>query len=323
MSNAVLQNAFYVGNAFNFILYGVELVLYFNTMQILLKNRGSARQKSDRFMIIFSSAVLFLITIYVATESILGQEMWIVNADYPGGSAAYLAAYASAWYQTMGTASGIILQLMSDGLLIYRCLVVWNDRRILIFPCFLWIAALGLGITQLYVDGAPNGNFFVGLAAQIGVAYTATSVGLNIVLTMLICGRIIHHGRQTRTFMGAAAAEMYFGIVSIIIESAIPYSLTGIAFVVAYALNSDMTIFFLSLYVMFTALSPQMLMLRVASGRAWSRETGTQTTTGVQFRRPYSERATGVSQGDSNGTTVVLSDMRSFGSSYDTSVGKV
>ncbi|KAF9228296.1 hypothetical protein BS17DRAFT_799667 [Gyrodon lividus] len=325
MTNAVFQNAFYVGNAFNFILYGVELVLYFQTMQILLKTRRPETKKSDRFMMTFSSALLFLITIYVATESILGEEMWIINSDYPGGSAAYLASYASAWYQTMGTASGILLQLLSDGLLIYRCLVVWNDRRVLILPCFLWMAALGIGIVQLYVDGAPNGNFFVGIAARIGVAYTSTSIALNIVLTCLICGRIMHHGRQTRKYLGPGSTTTYYGVVSIIVESAIPYSLSGIAFVVAYALTSDLTIFFLSIYVMFTCLSPQMLILRVASGRGWNRNTATQTVTGMAFRRSVGGlTSSGACRSDGTGTTVVhLNEMGTLSSSCDMGVGKV
>jgi hypothetical protein len=318
MSNAVFQNAFYVGNAFNFILYGVELVLYFLTMQILLKSRHAEMKNPDRFLIVFSTALLFLITIYVSTESILGQEMWIVNADYPGGSAAYLAAYASVWYQTMGTGSGILIQLMSDGLLIYRCLVVWNDQRVLIFPCFIWLAALGTGILLLYSDA--NGNFFVGVAAQIGVAYTAISIGLNIVLTSLICGRIIYHGRQSGQYLGSASSSTYYGIVAIIVESAIPYSLSGIAFVTAYGLNSDLTIFFLSIYVMFGCLSPQLLMLRVASGRAWKKDT-INTVTAMTFRRSNGGVASpGLSGSDRTETTVVhLNDMRSFGSSYDTS----
>ncbi|KAF9234862.1 hypothetical protein BU15DRAFT_52017 [Melanogaster broomeanus] len=322
MNNTVFQNALYVGNAFNFILYGVELVLYFQTMQILLKSRRAEMKTPDSFMMVFSTALLFLITIYVVTESILGEEMWIVHADYPGGSAAYLQAYASAWYQTMGTGSGILLQLMSDGLLIYRCLIIWNDRRVLIFPCFLWLAALGMGIVQLYVDGSPNGDFFVGIAAQVGVAYISIAICLNIVLTSLICGRIIHYGRQFGQYLGSASSSTYYGVVAIIVESAIPYTLSGIAFVVAYALNSDLTISFLSIYVMFTCLSPQFLMLRVASGRAWNRDT-ISTVTGMTFRRSSDALTSpGFSRSDRTDTTVVyLNDIRSFSTSYDANGG--
>ena len=135
MSTALFQNSFYIGNTFNWILYGkwylvvsrrstfftgnagVNLVLYIQTMRIYATS-NSTHKKSTRFFMSFSTAMLILITIFVIVQSIFGQEMWIVNANYPGGSAAYLATYASVWYQTMGTTASVILQLMSDGLLV-------------------------------------------------------------------------------------------------------------------------------------------------------------------------------------------------------------
>lgn len=135
MSNAFFQNSFYVGNNFNWILYGmcsvvtdpstfldksiagVELVLYAQTMYIYTTS-SSTHKRSSRFFMCFSTALLILVTIFVSVQSVFGQEMWIVNANFPGGSAAYVATYASVWYQTMGTASSVVLQLMSDGLLV-------------------------------------------------------------------------------------------------------------------------------------------------------------------------------------------------------------
>jgi len=92
-------------------------MLYAKTMHTYATS-NSRHERSGRFFMFFSTVLLILITIFMAAQSILGEEMWIVNADYPGGSAAYLAAYASVWYQTMGTTASITLQLMSDGLLV-------------------------------------------------------------------------------------------------------------------------------------------------------------------------------------------------------------
>lgn len=94
---------------------GIELILYGMTMKVLLKNKRKTR--SDKFFMFFSSALLVLITIFVATEAVFGEEMWIVNANYPGGQAAYLGAYAAVWYQTLGTASSFVLNLLADGLM--------------------------------------------------------------------------------------------------------------------------------------------------------------------------------------------------------------
>lgn len=135
MSDTFFQNSFYIGNNLNWILYGrwrsvpshrstfftsdagVNLVLYTQTMYTYTTS-NSTHKRSTRFFMSFSTVMLILITIFVVVQSIFGQEMWIVNSSYPGGSTAYLATYVSVWYQTMGTTATVILQLMSDGLLV-------------------------------------------------------------------------------------------------------------------------------------------------------------------------------------------------------------
>ena len=96
---------------------GVELVLYFQTLQALLRG-GTKHFLTNRFFLFFNTASLFLITIFVAVQAVFGQEMWIVNASSEGGSAAYLATHTSVWYETLGTAAVIALQLMSDAFLV-------------------------------------------------------------------------------------------------------------------------------------------------------------------------------------------------------------
>jgi len=318
MSNAFFQNSFYVGNTFNAILYGVELMLYAKTMHTYATS-GSRHERSALFFMCFSTVSLILITIFMVGQSILGEEMWIVNANYPGGSAAYLAAYASVWYQTMGTTASIILQLMSDGLLIYRCLIVWRDRRIIILPCFLWLATLAFGILELYVSGTPNANFFVGLAAHIAVTYAATSIGLNVLVTCLICGRILFYARFAQKQLGQAIAETYFSIAAIIIESALPYTLCGVAFLVSFGLNSEISILFLSFYIMFTCISPQMLILRVASGRAWDSKTATRPHSSSMFFSSVAPTTTIATT--SRFSAIHLDDVRKATSSQDEESG--
>lgn len=96
---------------------GVELVLYFASVTIILTWRERTN-RDGRLFLYFSTGLLLMITIYVAVQAVFGQEMWIVHADYPGGSAVYLADNAAVWYQTLGSAASVVLNLMSDGLLV-------------------------------------------------------------------------------------------------------------------------------------------------------------------------------------------------------------
>ncbi|KAI0937988.1 hypothetical protein AcV7_003306 [Taiwanofungus camphoratus] len=261
---------------------GVELVLYFMTMYTLLKNKASLT-RSDKFFMIFSSVLLCLITIYLSTEAVFGQEMWIIHADYPGGAAAYLDAKASVWYQTMGTAASVALNLLNDALMIYRCYLVWDNGYVIIIPCFLYVATLGLGVTELYFSGAPSANFFAGLAAKLSIAYFATTIGLNTLLTCLISARILLIARRVRRELDHRLSRTYISVASIVIEAAIPYALFGIAFLVTQGIGSGISVLFLSFYQMLTCISPQMIVFRVVSGRSWTQERHPSTTPAIEL----------------------------------------
>jgi len=267
----LFQNSLYVGNTFSAILYGIEITLYFNTMKVLWRKKEKD-PRATRFYMIYSTASFFLITIFLVVNAMFGQEMWIINADFPGGSAAYFATHAAVWYETMGTTAAVILQLMSDGVLIYRCFVVWNNTYLLIFPCILWVATFILGIFELYTSGVPTGDAFVGLSAHIGVTYASVSVGLNVIVTAMICSRIAYFGTAVHSSANRKSMAKYTGTIPMIIESCLPYTISGIAFVVSLGVGSQISILFLSLYVMFMCISPQMVIMRVADGKAWERQ---------------------------------------------------
>lgn len=96
---------------------GVELVLYFRTMYLLLSPR-LPHQKVDVLYAIFSSVMLLMLTIWVATQAIFGEKMWLEDAGYPGGPDAYWAANNADWYMDFGTTAITVLQLMTDGLMV-------------------------------------------------------------------------------------------------------------------------------------------------------------------------------------------------------------
>ena len=136
--SSLFQNAYYLAINFNAILYGTlhtqiysihdspsrltqiagtELVLYGATLNALVYHRKKWA-KRDRFYMAFSTALLILITIYMSTEAVFGQEMWIVHAGFPGGAAAYLEENADIWYQTLGTTASVVLNALADALLV-------------------------------------------------------------------------------------------------------------------------------------------------------------------------------------------------------------
>ena len=100
-----------------YCLTGVELVLYGMTMNELVSRRKKWT-RTDKVYMAFSTALLVLITIYMSTEAVFGEEMWIVNQNTPGGPLGFLVENADIWYQTMGTGACVLLTVFSDTLLV-------------------------------------------------------------------------------------------------------------------------------------------------------------------------------------------------------------
>ncbi|KAI1784831.1 hypothetical protein LXA43DRAFT_1186219 [Ganoderma leucocontextum] len=334
--SSLFQNAYYLAINFNAILYGAELGIYWMTIKALLDKR-KAWSTTDKFYVAFSTALLVLITIYMSTEAVFGQEMWIVHSGAPGGPAAFLADNVNVWYQTMGTTASVILIMLSDALLydddyrdyhpaqqIYRMYVVWPDFRVVAFPCFLYVASIALGIIELYSSGKPDANFFVGTAAQLGVAYYATTISLNVIATSVICARLVYFAR-TATLnparvaagspkdIGSTAMLRYTGTLPVVVESALPYSMAGVAFLVSYGMQSDISIlFFGTLYGMFTCVSPQLIILRVVTGAAWTRDKTAESISAVEFGNLRSDRAPSASTALAHEADAVSVDHKSI-----------
>ncbi|KAF8556746.1 hypothetical protein OG21DRAFT_551055 [Imleria badia] len=275
-------NAFYIGIHIENILYGIELFLFFKTIHILLSNRGM-HKKSNLFYALFSSMMVFLITVWIATKAIFGQKMLLLDADFPGGPDAYWKANIGVWYMDWATMTVIVLQLMTDALMIYRCRIIWNSFRVVVVPVILWLATLTMAALVAWVTSSPGIDYCTGVAAQLSLAYWSISVFLNTTLTCMICYRVVRHGKAVQEHLGSEYASSYFAIVTIIVESVLPYTLSGIVFLVTFGVGSPTFTTFISVYFLMMCISPQMLILRVMAGQAWGNETFKQPGSTLKF----------------------------------------
>ncbi|KAF8124169.1 hypothetical protein EV363DRAFT_1354758 [Boletus edulis] len=233
VKSSIFISSFYIGINVENILYGIELALYFKTIHVLLSNRG-AHKKSNVFYALFSTMMVFLITIWIATKAMFGQKMWILRSSYPGGAGAYLEANIWVLYMDWATMMVIVLQLMTDALMIYRCRIIWNSHRVIIIPIVLWMGSLTLGILVMWVTSLPGADYYNGIACRLSLAYWSISVFLNTTLTCMICYRVVRHGRKVQEYLGYEYASLYFAVFSVVVESALPYTLSdsGVTFLV-------------------------------------------------------------------------------------------
>jgi hypothetical protein len=87
--------------------------------------------------------LLILLTFATATNLLQGQLMWINHRDYPGGPYAYFLSTTDSWFETLGTATDVVANIMADALLVYRCYVVWSGSFWILVPLgLLYLASI-------------------------------------------------------------------------------------------------------------------------------------------------------------------------------------
>ena len=96
---------------------------------------------------------------------------------------------------------------------------------------------------------------------QLSVAFYATSIFLSTTSTCMICYRLFKHARRMKECLGGQFASPYFTIATLIVESVLPSTLTGIAFFVSFGVKSEVG---LTLWYVYT-----LMMVRRSSPVLW------------------------------------------------------
>ncbi|KAJ7792466.1 hypothetical protein B0H14DRAFT_2930854 [Mycena olivaceomarginata] len=258
--------------------YGIYLVLFCICMYILL-HRPSSRGNTVLLvtaiaLFTFSTILIVLILVLVTAEI---EELASIPSDSIQ-NAAYII-YA-------------INNSIADGLLIYRCYVVWNqDWRVIILPVILLITSTACGL-DIFLDPIPQ--FAVILAT-------------NFLATGLTAGRIWWISHHSRAYLEAAAQQRYASAIALVVESGMLYSATILAFLIVISfpsLSSTLEEPLLQIVTQVMGIAPTLIIVRVGLGVTVEDSLGTfrtRTTASIplrQQRRASSRLETSIGSAD-------------------------
>ena len=96
------------------------------------------------------------------------------------------------------------------------------------------------GMVSLYETPLPQNRLaWTPLAAAFNTSYFAVSFSLNLLLTLMIIGRLIMHMRDIQNALGASGGGQLYGtIVTILVESSALYAISFLLFFVPFVANS-------------------------------------------------------------------------------------
>ncbi|TFK23614.1 hypothetical protein FA15DRAFT_670330 [Coprinopsis marcescibilis] len=205
----------------------------------------------------------------------------LLQFPFPSGN--YLVNQGLSWDRILSTLALFAFIFIGDALLLYRCFLLWNDTYwIIVLPTMAYLASISMGIlTSVQM-----------LYSQEGIAtrlVSSTSVFLavatNVLITSLLCIRLISARKGISSLTDSRSASSLASAALItLVETALPLTLFGLVYSINLLVtpsaetqisDSIITPIFGTLYIIFNALSPQLIIFRVTIGRSWN---GVQNT---------------------------------------------
>ncbi|KAH6913429.1 hypothetical protein BKA70DRAFT_721415 [Coprinopsis sp. MPI-PUGE-AT-0042] len=249
----------------------------------------SLRQKHRNYVL-----VMFLVLVFSLGTFSLDLASVFVSIDSQGTGA---SVRVPMWLEaTKDTFIGCT-HLTADGLLVWRCYVIWTGRRwIGLSPVVPYVTSMVFGILTILrnvvcVDEPTASPPIRGLCKtsnigllQLGVYYLfATSV--NMLATTLICVRLLRMKRLVDKISASSTTERmggspYSRVTMILMESALPFTVLGILSAVFALVDTDRArharIFTGRLWYTASGLTAQVITYRVITGVSWTSSSGVQ-----------------------------------------------
>ncbi|KAH6906402.1 hypothetical protein BKA70DRAFT_407626 [Coprinopsis sp. MPI-PUGE-AT-0042] len=293
----------FVYSVLNVALLVVQIVLVLYGVSGFISTPKERRKGRLRFIII-SSLMLVMCTIDVSFD--LWEHFLFLYTGGPDG-ASYLRVInildkSENWrWEPIGDAFFFTAIALGDILMLWRCLILWTDRKwAVLFPFLACLGSIGeftfLFICRAccYIYSASDIAYIVGdiasdvaLRNKVQLAGAGLHVAMNIMVTFLIVFRVMRaRSRAAKAFPDQKPPRWYSEVTTLVVESAAPLAICGICFI---ALNGTavsekrlqsgrvlqrgrrniITIVVQCFYDAFCTLSPQMIIVRVTRGKAW------------------------------------------------------
>ncbi|KAG7086146.1 hypothetical protein E1B28_002105 [Marasmius oreades] len=263
---------------FIYVVFGLSIhVLYFH-------HNGS----TSKLYLGCTIALFLLATIYIAMNT-WGNFLEAVVLFSAASSKDYtpLVMYLEGDVQkgVWSTTTSVISNLMNsiaDLMLIHRCYIIWNSKKLVLYPLALiafilngidlgCIIAISFGLSNLSKES--NSILIIKALSLDSTGVAISIVAFQIILAFITGGRIWWISYEARKMMGKSTHTKYKTMVIIIIESGFLYASTMLA-VAVVNLSADNSVYGIlpfdpfSLSTLISGLAPTLIIVRVAYGKS-------------------------------------------------------
>jgi len=231
------------------VLYGILLTTFVPCLRSLLFSASQKFQVKPRheikFPILAATILMFLVSTFSAVVSMQDVIDAFINYHGPGGALEfYGGAYTVnvGWTHWMPAVEDSVQVILGDGLLIYRCYVIYDRNwRAIAVPAVAWIGLVAMAITS----SAREATLKRGESLNDPIVLPFLTVTLlltfltSIITTYLIIRRLLTVEFRPN-IRGAIRPHILTRIATIFCETGLIYTLSVVASLGVYLARSNL-----------------------------------------------------------------------------------
>ncbi|KAK7458074.1 hypothetical protein VKT23_009980 [Stygiomarasmius scandens] len=254
MAGIPMSTQLFLTGIFSFLLYGIY-VMVFGTCVYVLRQKANRKKRVHLVSIIILFSLATFALACSAAQICLELSLFQLPGDVPNVDEGGLfdLIYREFIFNTCIEAAQLLATLVAEAILIYRCYVLWNNKKVVIvIPIILSIVETGLLLSDMIlvsIEDFPTKPLSsdetpINLLIAFTCVCTTTNLSLSCLIGKLhsplevesevdvtpIGGRILYLSNSSRSVFGDGLDKKYKKIVAVILESGALYS----AFLITY-----------------------------------------------------------------------------------------
>ncbi|KAG2144641.1 uncharacterized protein EDB93DRAFT_1087542 [Suillus bovinus] len=249
------------------ILYGFSVLMYLGTIWTFTYTQHM--QDVNRPIAVVASLLFMLSTAHIVVNIIHVERGLVEYRDtFLGGPIAFFADVTQTTFVTKN-AIYTLQTLLGDGVVIYRCYVVWQSVWVIIIPCMMWCGVAASGVCSVYyfsrASMAEIENFFGTRIGHWVATFLASTLATNMLSTGLLAYRIWTIERKVSVI---CTTKRKVPIFRVLIDAAVLYSAALISSLICFSLWNDGLVVMGDLIVPIVSIAFYMVFIRITTSKS-------------------------------------------------------
>lgn len=248
------------------ILYGFSILLFIGTIWSLTYKQRI--RDINRPVAVVAILLCMLSTAHIIVDIVRVEFAFVrYGSTYRGGPSAFLADVSQQTY-VLKHAFYVLQTLLADGVVIYRCYIVWQSIWIVILPSMLWCSVAVTGVIGLYCasqSGSDSGDIYAQVLANWVTAFFALTIATNLLSSGLLIYRIWSIESNVSTARATKGPMM--PLVRVLMDTAVLYSVVLFIALICFVCSNNGEVVVLDMVMPIISIAFYMVLIRIALAR--------------------------------------------------------